>query len=290
MRNFTFFTDTGCDLPLELVERYSLSLIPLPAISGDEVYDGIPDENCEKIRSFYTSLRGGKAFTTSAANLAELEERWRPLLEAGQDILYITFSSALSSTFQSSLLLSKELMEAYPSRKVYVVDSRSASMGQGLLVYLTAERIESGATLEEARDFAESTKMSICHRFTVDDLMHLLRGGRVNAASAVMGTVLNIKPVMHTDTEGRLVPTEKVKGRKASIKRLFTLMEETYDRSIPQTVFISHSDAEAEAQALADMVREKLGINDIRIFYIGPTIGSHTGPGTIAIFFQGSPR
>lgn len=290
MPNFVFFTDTGCDLSAAQIKECKVSLIPLPASGETEVYDGIPDEKAEKIKAFYTSMRSGAQFKTAAANIAELETRWRDCLDKGQDVLYLCFSSALSSTYATAKVLAEQLSEQYPARKIYVVDTRCASMGQGLLVYYTAKHIEGGAGIDEARDFALSRRLSICHRFTVDDLAYLKRGGRLSAASAAVGTILNIKPVLHVDDEGRLVPTEKVKGRKASIRRMYALMEQTVDKAACDTVFISHSDCEADAQSLAAMVREGLGIENIHIFYIGPTIGSHTGPGTLALFFMSKER
>lgn len=290
MLNFEFFTDTACDLTPELIQECEVSLIPLCAASENEVCDGVPDENGEKIKAFYASLRSGSVYKTSAANIAELDGYWRRPLESGRDVLYLCFSSALSSTYSTANMLSAQLMEEFPGRKVYIVDTRCASMGQGLLVYLAAKRAAEGAGIDEVRDFAEELKLSVCHRFTVDDLMFLKRGGRLSAASAVMGTVLNIKPVMHVDNEGRLVPTEKVKGRKASVKRLYTLMQETFEPERCKTVFISHGDCEEDANSLAAMIREGLGVEDIHIYYIGPTVGSHSGPGTLALFFIGKER
>ena len=212
-----------------------------------------------------------------------------PILQAGEDILYLGFSSALSSTYNAGALAAEQLAEKYPDRKILTVDTLSASMGQGLLVYLTVQQKRAGATIEEARDFAEKNKFHLCHWFTVDDLHHLRRGGRVSATSAVLGTVLNIKPVLHMDNEGRLIFMEKVRGRRASIKRMLEKMRETAIEPEKQIVFMSHGDCIEDAEYLAGRIREEWNV-EVVINYVGPVIGSHSGPGTLALFFLGTER
>ena len=217
----------------------------------------------------------------------------RPVLESGRDILCLSFSSALSTTYQSAVIAAEELREAFPEAKVHVVDSLCASLGQGLLVYLCAREKAAGRSLTGLRDYAEATKGHICHWFTVDDLNHLKRGGRVSAATALLGTMLSIKPVLHVDNEGRLIPVSKVRGRKASLKALVDKMEETaVDALGKQTVFISHGDCEGDALLVADEITRRFGNRDIHLNYVGPVIGNHSGPGTMALFlfFVGSKR
>ena len=213
-----------------------------------------------------------------------------PHLQAGRDILYLGFSSALSGTYNAGAVAARQLSEKYPDRRLYAVDTLSASMGQGLLVYLTVQQKRAGATIEQARDYAEAQKLHLCHWFTVDDLNHLHRGGRVSATSAVLGTVLNIKPVLHMDDEGRLIFMEKVRGRRNSIKRLLDKMRETAIEPDKQIVFMSHGDCLEDAEYLAGRIREEWNVQDVVINYVGPVIGAHSGPGTLALFFLGTQR
>ena len=191
---------------------------------------------------------------------------------------------------ESSRLAAEELMEKYPQRKIFTVDTLCASMGQGLLVYLAARKRQGGASIEEVRDWTETRKLSICHQFTVDDLHFLKRGGRISGATALMGTMLNIKPVLHVDDTGRLVNIGKARGRQGARKALMDKMEQTAIDPHSQTVFISHGDCPEDAQTLAQMVRERFGVREIVINYIGPVIGAHSGPGTLALFYIGTER
>ena len=214
----------------------------------------------------------------------------RKILDSGRDVLYLAFSSALSTTYQSAVIAADDLREAYPDRKIYVVDSLSASLGQGLLVYLCVQEKRKGRTVDEVHAFAEETKGKVCHWFTVDDLNHLKRGGRVSAAAALFGTMLSIKPVLHVDDTGHLVPVSKARGRKASLLALVDRMAESAIDPAEQTVFISHGDCEADAEFVAEEVRRRFGVRDVHINYVGPVIGNHSGPGTLALFFLGSHR
>jgi DegV family protein with EDD domain len=214
-----------------------------------------------------------------------------PYLEDGTDILYLGFSSGLSSTFASGKLAAEELSEKYPDRKILVADTLSASLGQGLLVYHAVKLKESGASIEEVRDFVQNNRLNLCHWFTIDDLFFLKRGGRVSATTAVVGTMLGIKPVMHVDDEGHLINVGKARGRRAAIDALFDKANETMigDRS-DAIVFISHGDCIEDAEYLADRIRKEIGVKEVRIGYVGAVIGSHSGPGTLALFFLGSQR
>lgn len=288
MENFKIITDSSCDLTPALIEELDLHVVPLSVLINDKVYVNYPDERDIKFADYYDMLRQEFMGKTSAANVYDFTNAMEPYLKDGQDVLYLGFSSALSGTYNAGAIAAEELKEKYPERKILTVDTLCASMGQGLMVYLAAKKKEEGASIEEVADYVEKTKYNLCHWFTVDDLNHLKRGGRVSAVAATFGTILNIKPVMHVDNEGRLTPVEKVRGRKASINGLLKEMKKSIiDKSI---AFISHGDCLEEAEGLAAKIREELGIEDIRINYVGPVIGTHSGPGTMALFFLGSER
>ena len=222
------------------------------------------------------------------AGLSRKQDVYGLLVEGGRDVLCISFSSALSATYQAACIAAEDVMAAHPGSKVLVVDSRSASLGQGLLVYLAARKKREGLDLEALRDYVEETRGHICHWFTVDDLNHLKRGGRVSAAVALVGTMLQMKPVLHVDDEGRLIPVSKVRGRKASLNALVEKMEELVVD--PSVVFISHGDCGDEARELGEAIKAKFPVERLEINYVGPVIGNHSGPGTMALFFQGRHR
>lgn len=284
---FVIITDSASDLSPERAKEYGVSLIPLTVtVEGS---DPVPDTEADK-KELYAELRAKKSATTSAINYEAALEAIGAEVGAGNDVLYIGFSSGLSSTASTGILVCKELSEQYPDRKVYGVDSLCASLGEGLLVYLAAKKRDSGASIEEVRDYVEDTKLHLCHWFTVDDLFFLKRGGRVSAATAVVGSMLSIKPVMHVDNEGHLINVGKARGRKASLEALVNKMAETAIDPALQTVFICHGDCIEDAEYTANLIRERLGVKDIMIDYTGAVIGSHSGPGTLAIFFLGTHR
>ena len=287
---FVLLTDSSADLSAELVRDLDIQVLPLSFTIHNKNYYNYPDNRDMDPHEFYIRLRHGEVATTSAMNVAQYTEVMEPFLQQGLDVLILAFSSGLSSTYQSSRLAAEELMEKYPQRKIFTVDTLCASMGQGLLVYLAARKRQGGASIEEVRDWTETRKLSICHQFTVDDLHFLKRGGRISGATALMGTMLNIKPVLHVDGTGRLVNIGKARGRQAALKALMDKMEQTAIDPHSQTVFISHGDCPEDAQTLAQMVRERFGVREIVINYIGPVIGAHSGPGTLALFYIGTER
>ena len=236
-------------------------------------------------KTFYRRLRDGEMATTSAINPGQYVEYLTPILAGGQDVLLLVFSSGLSSTYQNSLLAAEELRAQFPDRKLYVVDTLAPSGGQALLVYHAALRRQEGASLEETRDWVEENKLHLAHWFTVDDLMFLKRGGRISAATAVMGSMLSIKPVLHVDDAGHLVNVSKARGRRASLRALVDKMEQTAIHPENQTVFIGHGDCLEDAQWVAEEVRRRFGTRSIYIAYTCPIIGTHSGPGTLALFF-----
>ncbi|MCI9609939.1 MAG: DegV family protein, partial [Oscillibacter sp.] len=242
MSDFVMMTDSCCDLSAELAAELELEVLPLRLELEGRSYRNLLDGGEIGFQEFYAKVRSGAMPVTSAVNVGEFDAAMRPILEAGKDILCLCFSSALSTTYQSAVIAGRELEEDFPERKVRVVDSLCASMGQGLFVWLCAQEKKKGKTLEEVLDFAEGAKGNICHWFTVDDLNHLKRGGRVSAAAALFGTMLSVKPVLHVDKEGRLIPMEKCRGRKASLLALVDHMEKTAVDPERYPVFISHGD------------------------------------------------
>ena len=289
--NFEIVTDSSSNLLDETIGRFGLHILPLTfMIDGQQRQSFVKGEKSD-LKQFYTMMREGKVITTSLPNMSDSEILLRSLLEAGRDILYLGFSSGLSGTYQAIALLLDNLAAELPERRVLHVDTLAASGGEGLLVYKAAQMAQAGASIEETRQWVEDNKLKLAHWFTVDDLMFLFRGGRVTRTSAWAGTMLNIKPVMHVDNDGHLIPLEKVMGRKKSILGMLKHMEKTADTPISeQTVFITHGDCLEDAEFLRDKIAEKFGVTDIHINYVDPVIGAHSGPGTLALFFMASHR
>ena len=290
MSDFVILTDSSADLTPELVQKLGIEVLPMSFIMDGKTYRNYPDNREMDPRQFYDLLRNGGSATTAAINVHEYTEALEKLLKAGKDVLLLVFSSGLSSTFQSSVLALEDLKEEYPHRKLYTVDTLCASMGQGLLVCLAADQRDKGKSIEEVRDWVEANKLKLCHQFTVDDLQFLKRGGRISATTAAVGSMLKIKPVLHVDDEGKLVSIGKARGRAASLRALVDKMEQTAIEPCEQTVFISHGDCAEDAQLVADMVKERLGVREVITNFIGPVIGAHSGPGTVALFYVGAER
>ena len=290
MSKFIILTDSSCDLPAAMAEEKQLEVLPLTVYVENDSYRNYLDGREIGFKDFYQRLQTTNNVKTSAVNQAQFLEIIEPLAAAGSDVLYLGFSSGLSGTFNAGALAVNELSEKYPERKLYAVDTLCASLGQGLIVYLCWQQQQAGRSIEEVRDYAEKIKLNVCHWFTVDDLMFLKRGGRVSAATAIVGSMLSIKPVMHVDNEGHLIKVDTARGRKASIRALVAEMEKRGTDLAGQHIFISHGDCEEDAKYLASLVREKCGVKDVTINYVGPVIGAHSGPGTLALFFVGTER
>ncbi len=287
MSEFIIITDSSADLPKSVACDMGVTVIPLE-VNIDGIGCKYNDEI--DIKEFYGWLRDKKGAKTSAINLDRFTEVFEGFVKDGKDVIYIGFSSGLSATFMAAKNAAEELSEKYPDRKIIAVDSLCASLGQGLLVKHAVDKKNAGASIEEVAQFVEENRLNLCHWFTVEDLFFLKRGGRVSAATAVMGTVLQIKPVMHVDDAGKLINVEKARGRAASINSLFAKMKETAIDPEKQTIYISHGDCYDDAKKLADMITAEFGITDILISEVGPVIGAHSGPGTLALFFLGSKR
>ena len=289
--NFEIVTDSSCNLVEDMIDEFGLHILPLTFMVDGEQYQSYLKGERTDLKQFYTMMREGKVITTSLPNLAESEDLLRGLLDAGRDVLYIGFSSGLSGTYQAIDLLLKDLAAQYPERTVRSVDTLAASGGQGLLAWYAAQKARAGASLEEVYTWLEENKLHLAHWFTVDDLMFLWRGGRVSKTSAWAGTILNIKPVMHVDDEGHLIPLEKVRGRKKSLIALVDHMDGSAIRPVEdQMVFITHGDCIEDAEFVADLVRSRFGVRDVVINYVDPVIGAHSGPGTMALFFLADKR
>lgn len=287
MSDYVIVTDSSCDLPKEKAEQMNIAVVDL-----DVTVDGEPSCPNSKvdIKEFYKKLRGGKMAKTSAVNIELIRDCFKKILDEGKDILYLGFSSGLSTTFNTGRIVAEELSEEYTDRKIYCVDTLAASLGQGLLVYLTVCEKEKGKSIEEVRDYAEETKLHLCHWFTVDDLHFLKRGGRISGTVALVGSVLGIKPILHTSDEGLLVNVSKARGRKASIEALVKKLQETGINPSEQVIFISHGDCEEDAIFLKNLIEEKYHPKAIMYSYVGPVIGAHSGPGTLALFYLGTQR
>ena len=288
MSPYVIVTDSSCDLPQSLVAQYGLEVVQL-AVTLD---GGEPTFNDElDIKDFYAQLRDKKRATTSAANPDAFLSVFEKHMAAGTDVLYLGFSSGLSGTCNAGFIAARELAAKYPERKCAVVDTLCASLGQGLLVVLAAKKKAAGATLDEVRAYAEELKPNLVHLFTVDDLFFLKRGGRVSALTAVAGTALGIKPVLHVDNAGHLIKIGVKRGRTASLNDLCERMKEAAIDPAEQLVYISHGDCEEDAKYLADKITAELGVKEpILISHVGPVIGAHAGPGTVALFFIGKER
>lgn len=282
-------TDSGCDLGLDWLKKNNVDIIKFGLIIDDTEYEGETSNEISTVE-FYEKLRNGAMPKTNQINPFIAREHIEPLLQEGYDVLYVSFSSGLSGSCNSVKLAAMELEEEYPKQKIYVLDTLCASLGQGLLLDYIVKAINKGVSLEEVVKYAEELKMKIRHEFTVNDLFHLKRGGRVGATSAIFGTLLSIKPILHVDDNGKLVAINKVRGRNGSIKKLFEMFVENNDLTNEDPIFISHADCYDEAMKLVNMIKEVKPENEIYINFIGPIIGTHAGQGTIALFYKGKTR
>lgn len=287
MSNYQILTDSGSDLSQAILDELNVLRTSLTVNFKGQT---LPDSVDEGIKDIYDGLRAGESATTSAINPEGWKSAMEPSLAAGKDLLVITFSSGLSTTYQSAMIAADELRESYPDRQIRVVDSLSASLGQGLLVWYTAKKRDEGLSLDELTAWVEDHKLNLSHWFTVDDLKYLKRGGRVSAATALVGTMLNIKPVMRVDDEGHLVKFSTARGRKASIKAMADKLGETGIPGANDTCFICHGDCIDDANYLAALIKEQYGVKEVHIGYTGAVIGSHSGPGTLALFFLAHKR
>ena len=290
MSDFVILTDSSADLHADWAAQMDINVLPLSFTIRDHTYMNWVDNREMAPGDFYQLLREGAMGSTSALNVAQYIDALEPILREGRDVLILAFSSGLSATYNSSAMAVQALRKQFPQRKIYTVDTLCASLGQGMLVWLAAQKRAEGMDIEAVRDWVEENKLRVCHEVTVNDLNTLKRGGRISATTAVVGSMLQIKPIIHVDNEGHLINVAKSRGRSASMKALVDRMAERVENATAQTVFISHGDCLEDAQAVGEMVKERFGVPEVRYNFVGPVIGSHTGPGVIALFYMGRER
>lgn len=283
---YQLITDTTCDLPASYYEDHNVEAVSLSFEVNGMQYSA----NDMSDKDFYDQMRNGAMTKTSQCTPETFETVFSKYLEKGLDVIYLAFSSGLSGTFNSANIAKESLLEKYPDRKIVLVDSLCASLGEGLLLDYAVKKRDEGVTVEELGEYIESIRPNLCQVFTVDDLKYLFRGGRVSRTAAIAGTLLGIKPVLHVDNEGHLVPIAKVRGRKASLNTLIDEMAKKSKGFTNKTIAISHGDCLADAQYVANQIKDKFGYDTCIINYVGKVIGSHSGPGTLALFFMGSER
>ena len=284
--SYVMITDSACDILPEKLQEWDVELIRLPYLFTDDGKEHLDQD--QPMHEFYNEMREGRVAKTSGINEDTFQNVFASFLEAGKDILYLAFSSGLSVTCENAKKVAAQLSEQYPDRKIRVVDSLCASAGQGLFVYLAVKNRDKGMSLDENADAMEADKLHLCHWFTVEDLKYLKRGGRISAATALLGTALNVKPVLHVDNEGHLIKMIQTHGRKKSIRKMAEKLGETILEDTP--IFISHGDCPEDAELLAKIIREDYGREVELITLIGSVIGAHSGPGTLALFFRGTER
>lgn len=282
-------TDSCCDLPINIVEENNVDVISLVVtMEGKDVFDDLGKTLDSK--KFYDTLRAGEITSTACVNTFDYIEAFRKYVDKNESIIYIGFSSGLSGSLNSANIARETLLEEYKDADITIIDSKSASLGLGLIVYYAVCMLKGGANKEEIVEWIENNKLKVNHWFTVDDLNHLKRGGRVTQTAATVGTVLQIKPIMNVNDEGKLIPLSKVKGRKKSIKCLAEKVKDGIVNPEEQVIFISHGDCLEEAEHLKELILIDNKVKDVIINPVGPVIGSHSGPGTLAIFFIGEQR
>lgn len=287
MKDYRIFTDSCADLSEALVQALDINVLPMTfSLDGVDFHD-YPDNREMDPHDFYDKLRGGSMSSTSLINVAEFITAFQPVLEGGEDILYLAFSSNLSSTIKSAVIAADELKEKYKDRKITVVDTLGASMGQGLIVWHAVQHKQAGGSIEEVAKWVEDNKLRFAMWFTVDDLGCLKRGGRLSGAAAMTATLLNIKPILQVDDEGHLVGNGKVRSRRSSLNKLVEHFGKTaiLTEAKDSVVFISHGDCLEDCEYVRDQIAQKYGITKFYMNEIGPVIGSHSGPGTVALFY-----
>ena len=285
---YQIITDSCCDLTEQMCQTLDVICVPLTVTYNEEDHNNFSDE--AEVKTFYDLLRSGVTATTAAVNPDAWASAMTPALEAGKDVLVMTFSSGLSTTYQSAVIAAKELREEFPERKIHVVDTLAAALGQGLLVWYACRKRDEGLSLDELTAWVEENKLHLAHWVTVDDLTHLKRGGRISATTALVGTMLNIKPIIHVDNDGHLISVAKARGRKAAMQYIAEKLGALGEGFDNETVFIAHGDCPEDAGQLARLVKEQYGVKNVHIGYVGPVIGAHTGPGVLVVFFMGKER
>ncbi len=291
MGEYVILTDSGCDLPYNMILEANIEIIPMSFVMDGKTYWHYPDNREMSIDEFYQKIAEGKVPSTNAINPSQASDAIEAYLKDEKDVLLLSFSSGLSTTYHTYQMVAEDLSAQYPDRKVFAVDTVCASLGQGMLVWQAAKLRNQGKSIEEVRDWVNERKLHLCHWFTVNDLFYLKRGGRVSAATAVMGTMLQVKPILHMDEEGHLLNVGKARGRKAALMAIVDKMDELGIKIQQQDpMFVCHSYCPEDAQFLADEIKKRYGTKEVIVSCIGPVIGSHTGIGCAAVFFYGEHR
>lgn len=288
MKDYALITDATCDLPADVLEKLGVRVIPMEFQMGGTLYQHYPDAREMSLTTFYERMVSGETPSTSQINQITYMKYFEAILETGADVLYLSFTSGLSGTYHASLIAARELEDKYPNQRIVCVDSFCASIGQGLFVFLAAQKKREGLTLDEMVHWAEQSHLHIGQWFTVDDLNHLRRGGRISSVAAMAGTALGIKPILHVDSEGKLVAAAKVRGRKKSMEALIERIAQTGINPAEQTILVGHGNSEKDAKQLKQEIKERFRPKDIILCDIGPVIGSHVGPGMLAVSFWAS--
>lgn len=288
-KDYIILVDANCDLPKEYLANHKIPVMPMGYSVNGVDYPGFPPSE-QEAKDFYNELRQGADTKTVALAPDTVKTVFEEYLKQDLDVLYLAFSSGLSSTYNNARIAREELIESYPDKEIFVVDTLAASLGEGLIIHYAVEMKKQGKTISEVARFVEENRQKFCHYFTVDDLHFLHRGGRVSKATAIVGSVLGIKPVLHVNEEGKLIAIGKVRGRKQSLEALVNKMESKIGENKNDIVFISHGDCKEDADYVAELIKKKFGIKSFLINYIGTSIGSHSGPGTVALFFVGDNR
>lgn len=287
MGDYIISVNSTVDMPKEWLEKRNVPVIPLKYTIDDQTYN---DMEGLTSKEFFGKLREGKMAVTTQINPEEAKEHLEKLVKTGKDVLHLAFSSGLSGTYNSMRIAAEELKEDYPEQKIIIIDTLCACMGEGLLLYYALKHKEEGMSLEELASWVEDNKLHVCHNVTVDDLHHLQRGGRISKTAAVLGTMVQIKPIIHVDSEGKLQVIGKERGRKKSIQKIVDMAVERSKGWDNEIILITHGDCLEDAEYTAKVVREKMGIDNILLNNIGTVIGSHTGPGVLAVFHMGEKR
>lgn len=289
MKDFVVTVNSTVDLPIEWLKQRNIPVIPLSYTMNGETYEDY-GENSLSYKKFFDNLRQGIMATTSQVNPEQAKRALEPYIKEGKDILHLAFSSGLSGTYNSMRIAAEELSAEYPDAKIVVIDTLCACMGEGLLLYYVLKKKEEGKTIDELTEWIEANKLHVCHNVTVDDLNHLYRGGRISKATAVMGSMVKIKPIIHMDNQGCLQVVGKDRGRKKSLNHIVDMAVKQSEGWKNDIVMITHGDCIEDAEYVAERVKEKMGVHNILINNIGTVIGSHTGPGVVAVFCMGNKR
>ncbi len=288
--SYVIVTDSAANMPEEIYERYGITVISLSFHVNGKEYKSYEKGKKTDLKQFYNMMRSKEVITTSLIGPDEFTTVFSEILETGQDVLYIGFDSALSGTYQAATIAAQDLEERYPDRRIITVDTLCASIGEGLMVYYAAQLKEEGKSIDEVSQWVLDNRLNMCHWFTCDDLFFLKRGGRVSAATAVVGSLLQVKPVMHVSDAGKLEVVSKARGRKQAMLAMVNAMEKTVKDPQQQLVMVGHGDCEEDAKYIMNLITEKFSVKETMIHYLDPVIGAHAGPGTLAIFFMGKAR